>query len=562
MSRTLFWYIFKDLFRIFMLASGALSAIMSFGGLLRPLYEYGLDVGQVLQILGWSGFPMTAYSLPIAALFATTIVYGRLGADNEVTACRSAGISHLAMTLPAFVLGLFTAFLSLGLLCFVVPSSTLKVERIIYSNLARLITSQIQRSHQIHFEHDNQPITVFAQAANVLDNDPAHPDDQAVRLYGPMIVTYETTEKNRPQIPAEFYMAGEATIFIHQNRQDDDVTISASLVSGTKFPRRVIGATRQQNMQVSVRETQFGPIPMSSPVRENTKFMDIFRLRSMLDAPEQSRRVRSLLSSFIRRDQQQDFLQQMAEQLNGPQGAVQISGSGETYVLTRGSALAELHKDRLIIDSEAGGTPARFVQVRNGVSPLDVQARTIRIKAFPNSDSRQIQIEVEMLDCTAMVGGVSTARENFTRQLTLPMPARVYALNNRPAMEYIRGTLLPDDKQRLSRELNKLINSVISELHARMSFAVSCFILVMVGCALGMMFRSGNFLSAFAVSVVPALISIALIVTGQHTAENVPYNMDPANWNNPLHLGVMLIWSGNAAVLVIGTVLLARLQRQ
>src|SRR5678810_20721 len=95
----------------------------------------------------------------------------------------------------------------------------------------------------------------------------------------------------------------------------------------------------------------------------------------------------------------------------------------------------------------------------------------------------------------------------------------------------------------------------------RLSFAVSCFILVMVGCALGMMFRSGNFLSAFAVSVVPALLSIALVVTGQHTCENVPWNVNPASWNNPLHTGLLIIWSGNVAVAAIAVVLLWRLQR-
>ena len=102
MSRTLFWYIFWDLLRIFGLASGVLSGIMSFGGLLRPLYEFGLSMSQVATILAYSGPAMTAYSLPIAALFATTIVYGRFGADNEVTACRAAGIHYLGMSMPAF----------------------------------------------------------------------------------------------------------------------------------------------------------------------------------------------------------------------------------------------------------------------------------------------------------------------------------------------------------------------------------------------------------------------------------------------------------------------------
>ena len=51
MGRTLFWYVFKDLFKIFMMASGALAGIMSFGGLLRPLTQQGLDASQVGKML-------------------------------------------------------------------------------------------------------------------------------------------------------------------------------------------------------------------------------------------------------------------------------------------------------------------------------------------------------------------------------------------------------------------------------------------------------------------------------------------------------------------------------
>jgi hypothetical protein len=51
MSRTLFWYIFLDLLRIFFVALGVLTGIMSFGGLLRPLTEHGLAPGQVAKML-------------------------------------------------------------------------------------------------------------------------------------------------------------------------------------------------------------------------------------------------------------------------------------------------------------------------------------------------------------------------------------------------------------------------------------------------------------------------------------------------------------------------------
>src|SRR5437867_3452516 len=127
MSKTLFWYLLKNLLRIFLLASGTLAGIMSYGALLRPLTQHGLGVGQVGQILSYFSPAMTTYSLPIAALFATPIVYGRLSADNDLTACRACGISSCAMTFPAFLLGLVVALISLLFLCFVVPVFTLKV---------------------------------------------------------------------------------------------------------------------------------------------------------------------------------------------------------------------------------------------------------------------------------------------------------------------------------------------------------------------------------------------------------------------------------------------------
>jgi len=73
------------------------------------------------------------------------------------------------------------------------------------------------------------------------------------------------------------------------------------------------------------------------------------------------------------------------------------------------------------------------------------------------------------------------------------------------------------------------------------------------------MFKSGNFLSAFAVSVIPALLCVTLIVAGQHKCENVPWEL---SHYTGIGMGIAMIWSGNAVVLLIAVVLLGRLQRQ
>ena len=107
MGFTLFWYVFKNLARVFLLASGVIAGIMSFGGLLKPLMDNGLNLPQVVKMLGFAMPAMTTYSYPIAALFACTVVYGRLAAANDVTAFRAAGnsLGPLGLGFTAMVLG-------------------------------------------------------------------------------------------------------------------------------------------------------------------------------------------------------------------------------------------------------------------------------------------------------------------------------------------------------------------------------------------------------------------------------------------------------------------------
>jgi hypothetical protein len=141
------------------------------------------------------------------------------------------------------------------------------------------------------------------------------------------------------------------------------------------------------------------------------------------------------------------------------------------------------------------------------------------------------------------------------------MPDVLRRLEQRPLEHYVSPAAFGTGNQnRLQRQLIVLKNDIISEMHGRMAFALSCLILVLVGCALGMMFRSGNFLTAFAVSFVPALLSITLIIAGQQTCGNIPWTRGP-NWENPLGIGVTLIWSGNVANLALATGLLWRLWR-
>jgi hypothetical protein len=246
--------------------------------------------------------------------------------------------------------------------------------------------------------------------------------------------------------------------------------------------------------------------------------------------------------------------------LNEGSHSVSVDASDGTFTLIRGAAPAEMHDGKLFITGTPD-QPARLIKSRSGQTIMTVEAADIRVKAFAYTDQKLIDTDVEMYNCTVDTAGIRAPRGSLLQQFTVTMPPTIVAVTTRPVGTYVQGRISSFNQEDLNRNFIKLVNSITSEIHARLSFAVSCFILVMVGCALGMMFRSGNFLSAFAVSIVPALTSIALIVTGQHTSENVPA-MIPAVWANPLGIGIIVIWSGNAVVAVICIALLSRLQRQ
>jgi lipopolysaccharide export LptBFGC system permease protein LptF len=637
MGKTLFWYVFKDLLKIFAMTAGTLAGIMSFGGLLRPLTQHGLDVGQVSRMLAYFSPAMLAYSLPIAALFAASVVYGRLSADNELTACRAGGISLgpvLGMAFPGVVFGLLVAVLSLAFLCFVVPTYTLKVERVIYSNLAKLIANKIERSHEIRLED----VTIFADRATIPVAPPGQ-TTQKVVLEGVSIVQYEkapdkatagvatgkpaaATPGNgvagakgaaatraaaladaaggRPaRVPKEFLMASSATIDITDREDSDQVSMLIALEGGTKFPREFRGG-----MQAGVEAVQFGPLETTSQIKEDVKFMDVGTLRELYRNPERSRRMNAVTDVYVRRDQIRTFALDLVRRLNprppsaalfagvfryvgtiaraanvpfDPEGSgagryVKLQGGGAKVILsvdpTAPPAAFVAADDEVVIPGtvantvwfERTDTPPAGAPPGTGEQKSFQSARELRLRVRPDQPTKTLHLTIELLDRSPGGAATRAVSGNYSSVIDVPMPQEVRRLANRKVAQYLdEVTLSPGDRERVRRELVVLNNNILAEAHGRGSFAVSCLILVLVGASLGMMFRSGNFLTAFAVSFIPALVCITLIVAGQQTSHAVPFQLSKGN---PLNLGIALIWSGNVINAAIAGTLLWRLQRQ
>jgi len=104
--KTLHGYLARDLMRVTGMALVAFTLLMTVLAIMEPLRKQGLATSEVASLFIYTLPVMLSLTLPFAALFAATIVYGRFAQDREMLACNASGISKVVLLKPAIVLGI------------------------------------------------------------------------------------------------------------------------------------------------------------------------------------------------------------------------------------------------------------------------------------------------------------------------------------------------------------------------------------------------------------------------------------------------------------------------
>ncbi|MCL1857164.1 MAG: LptF/LptG family permease [Kiritimatiellaeota bacterium] len=108
-------YIAKSFFAVFAVALAVLCFVLSIGFVVKAaaMISAGASIGLVLRFL-WAGFPfILSLAIPVAALAATILLFGRLSADSEISAMRACGFPLRSIMAMPLLLGLL-----LSALCF------------------------------------------------------------------------------------------------------------------------------------------------------------------------------------------------------------------------------------------------------------------------------------------------------------------------------------------------------------------------------------------------------------------------------------------------------------
>jgi lipopolysaccharide export system permease protein len=150
--KTIDRYILRELAVTTVCAVAVLSGFLVFGNVLRRAFDLILNEEIPLGLLMKS----TAYLLPFCLTFAlpwgfvtaVLLVFGRLSAENELTALRTSGISLIRVCAPTILLACLLSLLCLWLNCALIPRAQMGLKKTLRQiaadhPAALLVTNQV-----------------------------------------------------------------------------------------------------------------------------------------------------------------------------------------------------------------------------------------------------------------------------------------------------------------------------------------------------------------------------------------------------------------------------------
>ncbi len=128
-------YVMGQLFRTFMLALVTVTTIFSLFVIMAEATRQGLAPQEVMRVLPYLVPGSLPYTIPVAMLFAVSVVYGRIGADNEVMAIKAAGQSVWTVLNPALIMGAVLSLVLFGLSSQVIPRANNIFTQLIFGSI-------------------------------------------------------------------------------------------------------------------------------------------------------------------------------------------------------------------------------------------------------------------------------------------------------------------------------------------------------------------------------------------------------------------------------------------
>lgn len=532
---TLHRYIFRELFRVFALATVALMLMVSIGLLVPIIQDFGVSPGQIFHLLGYF-LPITlTFVLPISALFASSLIYGRFAADRELDACRASGVSMRSLIYPGLTLAILVAVANLTMSFYVAPAFIHRSEKSVKANAEQILFRNIQKKG--HYALPKSDYRLYA--------DQAIPEQNL--LEGVVII------RGDQDASARVIAVEQATVRIDTH----DTYNEARILARNTYQFDEASALYNETLLISV---QFPPL-----LRDDIKFQRIEQLKQIqanklnyYPIRELAMETRAQMSAEMLADAINRQMRRSSDyfQLEDADGA-------RAYLLSVGRATVSAEKDNRL-DFEP---PIVLLQVDKARQALTVQYDSTEGYMTLESDkSEDLRFELVMENPTWKRPGQTPTIAVRKYANNIKPPERIQeALAMDNIMDAINtadteysvlttapGKLLKQTLREWPRQLEKVDNEIYAEIHSRLVLGLGCVALILTGIALGIQFRGGHVLSAFGASAVPGGVLVTFILSGKALTNN------PAS---PAATGIAVMWTGLAVLIVMTLIVYRKLLR-
>jgi lipopolysaccharide export LptBFGC system permease protein LptF len=521
---TLHRYVLRELLKVFALATVALTLMLSFGSLLRPIQDYGVGPEQVIRLLGYF-LPITlTFVLPISALFAASLVYGRFASDNELDACRASGIGLWTMIYPGLVLAILVAIATLFLSFYIVPNYVHRAERAVKADAKQILFRNLQRKGSYELPSRSRSYRIHADAV-----DPARNE-----LEGVIVAEIRRLQTKK------LITASHAEVVIEPHKSFNQVTVVA-------HDAYVFDEQGQAYWETLPIGTEFGSL-----LSDNIKFKEISEMK----------RIRSDPMQFdpIARIANQTYLQLIAEMLAkeitsklADGAAIELQTNKEQI---RFSAAACKAKSDAQVELTGNVVAAEYDSARKSGQPNYTYRSSRAVLELQNSSNGPL---IEMIitntpEWTRPDGTKGWSSQHTVKNMALPAvitqklsPNVLQTVAAMPSLLSQPSLDLKRLQKRLRYEIECDLGDIDIEINSRLVFGIGCVGLILIGTGLGIILKGGHLLTAFGASSIPAAVLIVCIMMGKNVAQSFG------------SAGIVLMWSSLIILAVLAAVIYRKL---
>jgi lipopolysaccharide export LptBFGC system permease protein LptF len=561
---TLHAYFLRELLKTFSLATVALTLLLTMGGALYSLLRFeGLEARDVPLLTPLLLPVMLAVSMAVAGIFAACMTYGRFAADNELTACRAAGINVHRLGLAALLVGIFVALMALLSVNVLIPRIVITIENYARNNLGVLAASRLQSRSFIDMYQQSGGDWHLLTTESV-----ERPTPEQLRAKGFEIdprIHYLLVRRPRylqrgPNNTLERFVSAEVGFCIFDARSNP-VTMRITVKNAHQYDPR--------GGSVFIEEQTIRPFQFSFGTKLRSSFVDLDTLFAWLREPWTGQSVKDLYERFraeLSRYYFADFATRALPTDNGlrlfddrdyqydvtaktvaasPEG---LALDGVVLHLTRndGVPLSRYEAARAILQA----TPPRKPDLLTG-GRLDSGEVTLRLRLIETADT-PVQEFAARATSAKPLGSTDFSGLRLPAEVT----EAVEALSPQQTMDSANWTDLPEplkaQQQDLVTKARGLTYNVKALINMRFALALALLASVLIAATLGAAFKGAQALSAFALSCIPAFV-VALVMN---------FAKDIAQRPSTHTLGLWVMWGGLGVILLLQQVLLRSLVKR